>query len=163
DAADVDPCQPPDGLREMTVRARVVLGPEGKAGVPLGVAAAIAVQRSGREHQAGKNEFGLLLPVRGELELGVFHTGALAEGTLERKERAETCDTQACSAENTFQVHPPVSISPCIAGLLARPPGLRLSEAGSRAALGWAGREAYPTFVRTSRKRRATIKSSPGS
>src|SRR5262249_22181423 len=106
DAADVDAGEPADGLGEMTGSTRVVLRPEGKAGVPLGVAAAIAVQRSGRKHQPRKDEFGFLLPVRCELERRVFHAGELAEGTLERKERAETCETKACPAESTFHVHP---------------------------------------------------------
>ena len=65
-AADVDAREAAHGLREVAVGAGIVLRPERDAGVPVGVAAAITVERTGREHEAGEDELGLLLPVRRE-------------------------------------------------------------------------------------------------
>src|SRR5208283_4220239 len=92
----------------MAVGTRKILCPEGDAHVPVQLAAAIAVQRAGRKHQAGKGPLGFLLPVgrHGDVADGVLDAIELAERALERIQRAQNGQAASQSPQNPPQNHP---------------------------------------------------------
>src|SRR5947207_15640243 len=100
----------------MAVGTRIILRPEGNAGMPLGVAPAVAVERTWREHEPGEDELGFLLPVRSELKVVIFHAVILAKRALEGIDYADANDAarDACRqpAQCPPDVHPLQSISP---------------------------------------------------
>src|SRR5207253_2152439 len=90
-------------------------------GMPLGVAPAVAVERTWREHEPGEDELGFLLPVRSELEVVILHAVILAKGALKGIDNADANDACRQPAQCPPDAHPLQSISPGVSttGLLA--------------------------------------------
>ena len=85
--ARVDAAQTAHGRGQVPVAARIVHGPVGPALLPRAVEFETSPNAAHRRiHQARKRPLALLLIVPGQGEFGVFHTGKLAERTLESVE-----------------------------------------------------------------------------
>src|SRR5580704_1508856 len=90
----------------MAVGARIILGPQGQAAMPIALKARIvAVQRSGWEHEAREGEFGVLSPIRRHFEEFVFDARILMKRALERERRAREGEPDCASSECLPHAH----------------------------------------------------------
>ena len=113
--AHVDARQTPHGLGEVTVGARVILGPQRQALTPVAIEApAITIVRSGRIHQAGEDPLGLFLVVGREFEAAVFDAHVLPERAAGRR-RACPERPPPYSRSETLAAYPLLALPPRIA------------------------------------------------
>src|ERR1022692_1828611 len=121
DGADVEARQAAEGLHEVAVGARIILGPHGVAFGPLAAAskakaeAAPAATVGGlRVHEAGEGPLGLLLKVgrKRDVAESVFHARKFAERQLETVQNAEEGKAGSQRLGRTHEGTPSVRIAP---------------------------------------------------
>ena len=80
DRANLHAREPSQGLREVAVRARIVLRPQRQTVVVVAVEApSVAVIGAGRKHHTGEGEFGFLGPIRWRRHPVVLHARIFPE------------------------------------------------------------------------------------
>src|SRR5580704_8668991 len=121
--------QTPDGLREMPVGARIILGPERQPLPEVAIeTSTVAVVRPGRIHQPRERPLALVLPVGRQLEAEIFDAGVLFEWPLESVERADENESASQPTRRFSHIHPLPYPENSIRGVRAnaRTPGSRL-------------------------------------